>query len=468
MYAGRTLEDFIIEVDRQFPALLVIGPRQVGKTTILQHLSKDKRTYVTLDDPAMRELATQEPALFLQRFSPPVLIDEIQYAPELLSHIKIAIDSNRAAGMRAVGMFWLTGSQQFQLMKGVSESLAGRVGIVNLLGLSQFEMLGLAKEHTPFLPTEPILKKRQKDAHTARKLSESAGARAASEAAKTAALAVQAAIRDNKKSGQAIDKMLEAAVRAATYGQASKVGLRGTYERIWRGSFPAIALNDDMNRDIFYGSYVQTYLQRDVRDLANVGDEGGFLKFLRAAAARTGQLLNMSDMARDAAVSPTTAQRWLSVLEASSIIYLLESYHTNTTKRMIKAPKLYFLDTGLAAYLTEWSSPETLEAGAMSGAILETFVFTEILKSYWHNGRRAPLYYYRDKDKKEIDVLIVQDEKIYPLECKKTASPDRNTAKQFKVLEQLHKPIEHGGIICLSETLLPITDKINAIPVGLL
>lgn len=481
MYTGRTLEHFITAASRQFPALLVIGPRQVGKTTLLQHLSKDNRAYVTLDDPATRELAREEPALFLQRFAPPVLIDEIQYAPELLLHIKILIDKERIPGM-----FWLTGSQQFQLMKGVSESLAGRVGIVNLLGLSQFEMAGLAEKHTPFLPTKVALLKRQVYAQAASKLAENAGAQAASEAAKSAAQAAKAAAlaaqavaaSESAAPEQAAQKAAEVAVAAASaavhsqaaasFGQASKVGLRGIYERIWRGAFPAIALNGDMNRDLFYSSYVQTYLQRDVRDLANVGDERGFLKFLRSAAARTGQLLNMSDMARDAAVSPTTAQRWLGVLEASSIIYLLEPYHTNTTKRMIKTPKLYFLDTGLAAYLTEWSSPETLEAGAMSGAILETFAFTEILKSYWHNGRRAPLYYYRDKDKKEIDVLIVQDEKVYPLECKKTASPDRNAAKQFGVLEQLRKPIAHGGIICLSETLLPITGGISAIPVGLL
>lgn len=488
MYTGRTLEKFINEASGQFPVLLVVGPRQVGKTTILQHMSKDARTYVTLDDPAMASLAREEPALFLQRFNPPVMIDEIQYAPELLPHIKMLVDKEREAGM-----FWLTGSQQFQLMKGVSESLAGRVGIVNLLGLSQFEMFGLAKKHTPFLPTEDGLKKRQKDAFFATKLAESFMDEAKSSADKLKNLEAESACTDPRfkkndrknfgtylaaydgterieripsvKRGKAI---LETAALLESFGQASKVGLRGTYERIWRGSFPAIALNDYVNRDLFYSSYVQTYLQRDVRHLANVGDESGFLKFLRAAAARTGQLLNMSDMARDASITPTTAKRWLGVLEASSIIYLLEPYHTNTTKRLIKAPKLYFLDTGLAAYLTEWSSPETLEAGAMSGAILETFIFTEILKSYWHNGRRAPLYYYRDKDKKEIDLLIVQDEKIYPLEFKKTAAPNKNSIKNFNLLKKLRKPVEQGGVICLAETLLPITSDVSAIPVGLL
>ena len=210
-------------------------------------------------------------------------------------------------------------------------------------------------------------------------------------------------------------------------------------------------------------------MQRDIRDLAHIGDIHVFLKFLRAAAARTGQLLNMSDMARDASISPMTARNWLSILEASGIIYLLEPYHNNISKRLIKAPKLYFLDTGLCAYLTEWSSPETLEAGAMSGAILETFIFGEILKSYWHNGKRAPLYYYRDKDKKEIDLLIVQDDVIYPLEFKKTANPNFDLAHHFNVLKNLDKTtVGPGGIICLVSKLIPISKNITAIPVGLL
>ncbi|GJL62871.1 MAG: ATPase [Nitrospirales bacterium] len=407
MYIKRTLERFLSKVTEQYPVMLVVGPRQVGKTTILQHLSKKGRTYVTLDDPTLATLAREEPSLFLQRFQPPILIDEIQYAPELLPYIKIHVDRHRR-----LGLFWLTGSQQFQLMQGVSESLAGRVGIVNLLGLSMRELQKKPQLATPFLP---------------------------------------------------INKPLHKRIKASPL-----LSLQDVYHMIWRGAFPACALNEKIDRDLFYSSYVQTYLQRDVRDLANVGDEGSFLKFLRAAAARTGQLLNMSDMARDAAISVPTAKRWLGVLEASGIIYLLEPYHTNTTKRLVKAPKLYFLDTGLCSYLTEWSSPATLEAGAMSGAILETFIFTEILKSYWHNGRRAPLYYYRDKDKKEIDLLILQDDTIYPLEFKKTASPNKDDTRHFKVLDQLPNPIGEGGVICLADTLLPLTKNVSAIPVGLL
>jgi len=407
VYLPRTLEAFFKKVDSQFPVLLLTGPRQVGKTTVLQHVSGEDRAYVTLDDPMVRDLAREDPGLFLQRFQTPVLIDEIQYAPELLPFIKIEVDRKRKPGM-----FWLTGSQQFHMMKGVSESLAGRVGVVNLLGLSRGELIGRSDRAEPFLPTDDIIKNRLEDWDT--------------------------------------------------------LSLKALYQCIWRGSFPAIAIDEAVDRDLFYGSYVQTYLQRDIRDLARVGDEMAFLRFLRAVAARTGQLLNLSDLARDADVAPNTAKSWLSILQASGIVFLLEPYYSNITKRLIKAPKLYFLDTGLCAYLTEWSSPETLEAGAMSGAVLETWIMAEILKSYWHNGRRAQFYYYRDKDKKEIDLLIVKDGTIYPLEFKKTAAPKKDAVRHFKVLDKLDMPVGPGGVICLAEIFLPLTDRVSCIPVAAL
>lgn len=445
MYISRTLENFLKRATSQFPAVLVVGPRQVGKTTILKYLSEGTRSYVTLDDPMLAALAREEPVLFLQRFNPPVLIDEIQYAPQLLPHIKMQVDKAQKPGM-----FWLTGSQQFQLMQGVSESLAGRVGIVNLLGLSLKELQGHAKLVSPFLPVSEQLQIRL---------------------ASSPRFTLQEVYRTIWRGSYPAMWILD---RGDGYGdgQGSGYGFgsaSGAGEPDGSGSGYGQSLPEsEMDRDLFYSSYVQTYLQRDVRDLANVGDESAFLKFIRAAAARTGQLLNMSDMARDASISVTSAKRWLSILQASGIAYLLEPYYSNTTKRLIKAPKLYFLDTGLCAYLTEWSSPETLEAGAMSGAILETFIFTEILKSYWHNGKRAPLYYYRDKDKKEIDLLIVQDGTIYPLEFKKTASPDKKAIRHFKALSQFQERLGEGGVICLSETLLPITAEASAIPVGLL
>jgi len=387
--------------------LLVTGARQVGKTTFLQHLRKKERSYVTLDNPLMLDLARSDPALFFQRFPPPLLIDEIQYAPGLLPYIKMDVDKNRIPGQ-----YWLTGSQHFHMMKGVSESLAGRVGVLNLLGFSRRELLGQSRESRPFLPTPEEISSRM--------------------------------------------------------DTAGKLPLKELYRLIWRGSFPAVALNEEEDRDFFYYSYVRTYLQRDVRDLAAVGDEMAFLRFLRAAAARTGQMLNLSELARDASVAPNTAKGWLSILQSSGIAYLLEPYFTNVTKRLVKTPKLYFLDTGLCAFLTEWSSPETLEAGAMSGAILETWVVGELLKSYLHAGRRPPFYYFRDRDKKEIDLLIVKDQTIFPLEIRKTASPGKDDVRHFPALEKLNLAVGPGGVICLVEKNLPLTKKTQSIPVAVL
>ncbi len=385
---------------------MIVGPRQVGKTTFMKHMSSSSnRAYVTLDDPLARDLARNDPALFLQRFPPPILIDEIQYAPQLFPLIKILVDQEQKAGM-----FWLTGSQQFSLMQNVSESLAGRVGLLRLLGLSYREQIDLADSSPPFLPTP--------------------------------------------------DYILRA------FQQAPALDLQSLYNLIWRGSFPRIALNHEVDHEVFYSSYLQTYLQRDVRDLTQVGDERSFVRFLRAAAARTGQLLNLSDLARDADIAPNTAKRWLSILVTSCIVYLLEPYHNNLVKRLTKAPKLYFLDTGLCCYLTGWSSPQTLEVGAMSGAILETYVVTEVLKSYWHNGRDAPIYFYRDEEKHEIDLLIVQDNLLYPLEIKKTASPRRDDIRHFSVLKGLYTG--PGGIICLCSQPLPITDSLQSIPISVL
>jgi uncharacterized protein len=401
MYLTRTLEIFVKKAILQFPVLLITGARQVGKTTFLKHLCEKNRVYITLDDPRMMILAKNDPALFLQRFPPPVLIDEIQYAPELLPYIKIAVDKSHKKNQ-----FWLTGSQQFHLMQGISESLAGRVGIVQLLGLSRKELLNQANSAKPFIPTAHLIR------------------------------------------------------------SSDELPLKKLYQLIWRGSFPAIALNKQMDRDLFYSSYVQTYLQRDIRSLTKVGDEMAFLAFLKATAARSGQMLNVAELAKDVGLAPNTVKNWLSILETSGIIYLLEPYHNNITKRIVKAPKLYMLDTGLCSYLTEWSTPETLAVGAMSGAILETWIFAELLKSYVHNGIKAPFYYYRDKDQKEIDLLIVKDGTVYPLEFKKTASPNRSDVKHFQVLENLKMPIGPGGVICLIEQSLPLTSQVAAISVS--
>ncbi len=403
MYVNRTIGQFFARASRQFPVLLVTGPRQVGKTTCLRNSAEESRSYVTLDDPQARALAKDDPGLFLQRFVPPVLIDEIQYAPELLPLVKIAVDRQKSSGD-----FWLTGSQQFHLMANVSESLAGRVGILHLLGFSSRELAARSDITQPFWT-------------------------------------------DAEVGGNA---------------ELPYLDLMELYRRIWRGSFPAIAIDDKMDRDLFYGSYLQTYLQRDVRALSNVGDEMAFLKFLRAAAARTAQILNMADMSRDVGISPNTAKKWLSILKTSGIVYLLEPYHSNLSKRMVKAPKLYFLDTGLAAYLTEWSSHKTLEAGAMSGAIFETWAVAEIIKSYWHAGKPAPLYYYRDRDQKEIDLLIVRDGMVFPVEIKKATAPTKRDIRHFSVLEQLGLKVGRGCVLCMSEKNMPITEMVQAVPVS--
>ena len=404
MHIQRALSSFVPKASSLFPAVLVTGARQVGKTTLLHDLATAEgvsRRYVTLDDPLILALAKEDPALFMQRFPAPVLIDEIQYAPELLPHIKMAIDQNRTPGM-----YWLTGSQQFHLMQGVSESLAGRIAIVRLSGLSLREKEGTVT-HFPFMPTKKV-----------------------------------------PVSGK------------------SPLTLPELFYEIWGGSYPALAGQtiDGAVHQLFYGSYVQSYLQRDVRDLTQVGDELTFLRFVRAAAARTGQLLNLSDLARDADVHPNTAKSWLSILEASGLIYLLQPWHSNVTKRLVKTPKLYFLDAGLVCYLTGWTSPETAEAGAMSGALFETWVMGQILKSWWYAGQEAPLYFYRDKDGKELDGLLVRDGTLYPLEIKKTASPGRDDIRHFATLNRMDMPVGQGSVICLCQEALPISDTVWSLP----
>lgn len=400
-YRTRTLEQYFLRATEQFPVLLVTGPRQVGKTTLLRHLAGESRRYVTLDDPLVRALARQDPALFLQRFPPPLLLDEVQYAPELLTHIKMEVDRDRCPGS-----FWLTGSQQFHLMKGVSESLAGRVAILTLLGFSQRELTG-APSAPPFLPTP-----------------------------------------DNLESRDA----------------SPPLAMRSIFERIWRGSFPALWGEPPVDHGLFYSSFVQTYLQRDIRDLANVGDENAFLRFLRACAARTGQMLNLQDLCRDVDINHATGKRWLSILESSGVLFLLQPFHSNVSTRLIRTPKLYLLDTGLAAWLTQWSTPETMEAGAMAGAFFETWVVTEIIKSWWHNGREAPLFYYRDRDGREIDLLIHQDGQLCPVEIKRSASVGREAIRHFQAIESLGLPTGPGGVVSLCDMRLPLTPRAQTIP----
>ncbi|HOX31005.1 MAG TPA: ATP-binding protein [Spirochaetales bacterium] len=402
MYIPRAIESAVLAIAKSFPVLLVTGPRQVGKTTLLRHLAEKGRNYVTLDDPLQRRLAAEEPELFLERFEPPVIIDEIQYAPGLLPYIKMRVDREGTKGA-----YWLTGSQIFHLMRDASESLAGRVGIAHLLGLSQAELSGRAS--LPFLPTKERL--------------------------------------------------------AAARKKAPRGGLADAFAAIQRGSLPALlAGRNRPETEQYYSSYVQTYLQRDIKDLSQVGDELAFLRFLTAAAARTGQMLQYADLARDIGISQPTAKKWLSLLVTSGIVALVEPWHSNALTRMIKAPKLYFLDTGLAAYLTRWTSPQALEAGASSGAFFETFVVSEIMKS-WHNaGKTPPLFYYRDKDRVEIDLILEADGELHPVEIKKSANPGKDAIAAFRVLAKAGKSPGSGGVVCCASEYLPLDAKNAIIP----
>ncbi|HAN09636.1 MAG TPA: ATPase [Clostridiales bacterium] len=404
MYINRNIEKTIENVNKTFPVLLITGPRQVGKTTMLKKLASDDRQYVTLDDPMIREMAVNEPALFLQRYVPPVIIDEIQYAPGLLTYIKMYVDEKKQNGL-----FWLTGSQMFHMMKHASESLAGRVGILHLLGLSNAEVLGKTSEHF-------IIDK---------------------------------------------DKLLQE-VKTLKSQTLTEV-----YQTIFKGGMPVL-YTEDTNTDIFFASYMQTYLQRDIRDITQVGDELAFFRFITCVAARTAQMLNYAEIAKEVGISAPTAKQWLSILVSSGIVYLLEPYYNNALKRIVKTPKLYFLDTGLCTYLTKWGTPETLEAGAMSGAIFETWVVSEIIKSYYNEGKRPPLYYYRDKDMKEIDVIIYENGTVYPVEIKKSGNPGKDAIKNFGVLEANGLKVGIGAVICMTQDLIPIDKNNWYVPVWLI
>lgn len=390
-----------------FGAVLVAGPRQVGKTTMLEQLTNDIG-YVTLDDPIVRASAEEESGTFFKDNPPPVFIDEIQKAPALFDQIKLYLDRDRKKGQ-----FFMCGSQQFKMMKGVSESLAGRIGLVTLLGFSLRESYGIACD-TPFLPTEEYFAERK--------------------------------------------------------GQLADISYDEVWNRIHRGSMPELHGNPDYNWQMFYGAYVRTYIDRDVRELSEIGDTVKFTKFMVAAAASTGQLLNLTSLARDVGISQPTAERWLSILVASNIVYLLQPYSNNITKRAIKTPKLYFLDTGLAAYLTKWNTPDVLKNGAMAGAFFESFVVSEIIKSYYNRGiMEPPIYFYRDKDMNEIDLLIEENGTLYPIEMKKHADPQKRDVQAFAVLERI-PGIQRGpgGVVCLYDKLITWQGIDKVIPINYL
>ena len=410
MYITRDIEQTINRISGQFKVLLLTGARQVGKTTLLKHLAQGSgRTYVTLDDLAVRSLALSDPALFLQRYTSPLLIDEIQYAPQLLSYIKIYADNGAKNGD-----IWLTGSQRLPLMQGVTESLAGRVGIIDLQGLSANE-INSTDNTEPFLPEVGLLFNRMNN--------------------------------------------------------AKKQSLKEIYKLIWQGSMPAMYNGGEQDWQSYYASYVQTFLQRDVMKLLQINDEMVFFCFLCAAAGQTGKMINYAELAKAAEISAPTAKQWIKTLEAAGIIYLLQPFMPPGAKYIVKAPKLYFFDTGLAAYLTRWLNADALEAGAASGEFFETWVVTEIYKSYANKGIVPLLYYLRNFNGKEIELIIWQNGTAYPVAIKKSAYPSK-AVKTFAILEPVSADakiqIGAGGIVCLIDDLLPASDNLYYIPAWVL
>jgi len=399
----RTIADVINEYSKNFRIILLTGQRQVGKTTLLESLCKGKRKYITLDNPKYRSLAQNDPELFLTENPPPVLIDEVQYAPEILPFIKMYVDSHK----NEKGAFWLTGSQKYSLMKGVTESLAGRIAIVELLGLSYREKIKQPFSGKPFVPEF----KNQNDI------------------------------------------------------KKKPLTINGLYKNIWEGSLPEPVVNKKINREAFYSSYVQSYIERDVRDFYRVEKPVQFYNFISAVAARTGNLVNYSSLANDIGIDLKTAQAWMGILERSGIVYLLQPYSPNVTSRIIKTPKVYFMDTGLCAYLCRWETPETLYSGAMDGAILETWCFGEIIKSYRHNGIDPLIYFYRDTDQKEIDFIIEKNMTLYPIEVKKTAMPGEKDIKKFNITGKLGKKTGTGAVLCLTKERYAINRSAVSIPV---
>lgn len=402
MYIDRHISSKVKEYSKQFPSLIITGPRQVGKTTLLKHINNDIE-YLTFDDPILKQHAKEDSNLFLKTYDFPIILDEVQYVPELFPYIKMRIDT-----IQENNMYLMTGSQSFELMKNANESLAGRVAILELSGLSLRELYNI-DFHSAFIPSIEYFSERK------RKLK--------------------------------------------------------SYDDLWywihRGSMPR--LNDkDIDWELYYSSYVKTYIERDLRSLVDISNEITFLNFMTALAARTGEMLNYSQIASDIGISVDTAKRWTSLLKTSGIIYIMQPYYNNVLTRVVKTPKVYFTDTGLVCYLTRWLTPETLRNGAKAGNIFETFIVNEIIKSYKNAGiTNVPLYYYRDKDKKEIDVIIEVNGVLHPVEIKMSASPTKSMIKSFNVLDSI-PGIKRGlgAVICQYDSLFYLEEEVVVLPIN--
>lgn len=407
MYIKRNIEEAIIQTSKEYPVVMVCGQRQVGKSTMLNHIKESNRRYVSFDDRQAKRLAETDPTLFFETYGYPILIDEFQKVPTILETIKDISDKLGYEEKDNNGLFWLTGSQKFEMMKGVSESLAGRVAVFEMSSLSKNELIG--KDYGVFNPEISALKKREN---------------------------IKSSVND-------------------------------IYGLIFKGGMPKINASS-INRDKYYSDYINTYLERDIKELSQVGKLDEFYVFLVYIAARTGQEIKYDEISKQVGISAPTAKSWITILERSGVIFILRPYSSSVTNRLVKTPKMYFMDTGLAAYLCRWPNAETLQNGNMDGAFLETYVVSEIVKSYYNSGIPVNnLYYYRDIDQKEIDLLIVTADSIYPIEVKKSKDPSKPD-KNFNVLNKFGLNVKPGLVICMCDEIVPINKNCYLIPVSLI
>ena len=405
-YISRAIEKTFLAAVRDFKVVLVTGPRQCGKTTMMKKMAEDEnrgRKYISLDDFAARKMAVESPNLFLQVYKPPVFIDEVQYAPQLFSYIKMYVDEYQQPGD-----IWLSGSQIFKLMENVQESLAGRVGILKMNTFSQAEIEEV--ESSPFRPEIEYLIARGEN--------------------------------------------------------GKKIEMPELYERIFKGSLPDVVQHELSSRDRLYSSYIATYIERDVREISGIIDSLKFYDFVTATAAHIGQIINFRTIADAAGISVQTAKEWMQILARLGIIFFLHPYTNNLLKRTISKPKLYFYDTGLAIYLTRWSDSITLMNGSFNGAALENFVVSEIVKSYYNAGEEHYINYYRDKDAKEIDIVREINNTVYPMEIKKTGLPDARITKVFSVLENKGKTVAPGIVLCTAQNISTLGKGNYVVPIA--
>ena len=406
-YIQRSLERKFLKMSSAFKAVMVTGARQVGKSTMLKHLAQDTgRVYVSMDDADVRELANRDPKLFFQMYQPPLLIDEVQKAPALFEQIKILCDESDERGR-----FWLTGSQSKKLMKQAGDSLAGRIGILKMYSLSEKELEGRPND----IPED-----------------------------------------------YSLSSLIQ---RSRSHPENN---ILDVYTRIWEGGMPDMISMDAELRREYWNSYIDAYLIRDAVDDNGIQDTEGFRRLLRACAAFSGELVNYNDLGNAAGVSGATAKEWVKVLQTMGIIFLLEPYFNNELKRMIKTPKLYFCDTGLCAFLSSWTSRDTLMNGAASGHYLENYVVAEMLRNSSYGEKKVNLNFYRDTNQKEIDLVMEMDGQLHPFEIKRAASPDKKAVRAFPLLEKSGKVTGAGGIICMTAKPFPIDEKNSMIPVNLL